>query len=171
HQDRVATVTWETESAEATDKRPKEKEPVRPKEKERVPRREAERDTIPPEYVSDYKHSAKKVNSRWWQALQKIRTLVPIAGSGRGLIKEGAKKTVGEGLAQGSDANRYKKEIEKERDVHRKLWGIRPMRGLLFDKDVPNYRDRIKGWLREGGYDVKKMWPEWVTHWLRKGVK
>ena len=151
HTDRVAHI----------DILPATKKADKPKEKpEKDESREKKRTTIPPEYTRDYKHSREWAENRYRIIYHKLR----MGLKGRfGAPIEAARQIV--------DASRYRQDIEKAGNVHDKLWGVKPMRGFLFDIEKPSVQMRIKGWLREGGYDVEPMFKEYVIHWLRKGVK
>lgn len=151
HTDRVAYI----------DILPAGKPADKPKEAPKRERSEKGKTTIPPEYTRDYKHSRKWAENEYRRIYHKIRM--------------GAKGKFGTVLESGRqilDASRYQREIEAAKDVHQKLWGVRPMRGFLFDLEKPskNLEYRVKGWLREGGYDPEPMFKEYVTHWLRKGA-
>ncbi|MCU0568234.1 MAG: OmpA family protein [Oculatellaceae cyanobacterium Prado106] len=120
---------------------------------------------IPPQYTTDYEYDRDQANNEFRKLYHQGKMgLKPLWGRGMGIGY-----TV-EAFRQIGDASRYRNDMESAKDVHEKLWGVKPMRGFLFDIEKPSEQDRIKGWLREGGYDVNRMFDEYTIHWLRKGA-
>jgi outer membrane protein OmpA-like peptidoglycan-associated protein len=118
------------------------------------------KNSIPTKYRCDYKHDREWAQNPTRVTYHKIRM--------------GVKGRLGmliEAVRQINDAPRYRREIEATKTVHDKLWKVRPMRGFLFDMEKSSFQTRVKGWLREGGYDVEPMYKEYIIHWLRKGAK
>jgi outer membrane protein OmpA-like peptidoglycan-associated protein len=153
--DRVARIEIETRETIASETR----------SQDRI--NETKRTTIPKKFTRDYKHSREWATGTLSQVWDYLKQLVPLS---KPSVRSGATKLVVENVRQISDARRYQKEMEQAKDVHEKLWKVRPMRGFLFDKSSTSFRWRVEMLLSEGGYDVKKMYPEYIIHWRRKGA-
>ncbi len=156
--DRIVLVEIELEGKGAPDRSKQgSDQPAQPK----VEASESPKDRIPEQYAKGYKvgrERAEKIYARTWGWQGPLMGIFNPANAAAA-------------YTWANNFEKYTKVMEKAKNVDEKLWKIPPLPGFLDELRKPNGMEewKVKGWLREGGYDPGTMFKEYVIHWIRKG--
>ncbi|MCJ7624364.1 MAG: OmpA family protein, partial [Anaerolineaceae bacterium] len=120
-------------------------------------------------YKHDRKHAEKKVDRNIWDIAKD--TGIPKVRDPKWLANQMAKGF--KEMINASDFVRYCKETTPwDKPADEKLWKVTPPMGIAGDlQNNQVFQRRINSFLKQGGYDQKKMYKEYLIHWIRKGAK